>query len=88
MRDSWVFDAFVIERLHLRVRSIAENVKRLDEFETSVLSGVVNSHSRRAQESSASCGLIGRSATLPGEPNVFLSEHMELSGKIISVGDS
>ena len=52
-----------------------------------MLSGVLNSHSKRAQEANAGCRLIARSAPLPQDPIVRLSDHMELNGKRISVGD-
>ena len=86
-QDPWLFDAFVIERLHLRVKSIAENVKVLRQFEVSVLSGVLNAHARRAAGSLPGCGLLGRTISPPGEPEVLLSDHLELNGKVFAVGD-
>ena len=86
-QDAWLFDAFVIERLHLRVKSIAENVKNLRQFEASVLSGVLNSHVRRAAESLPGCGLLGRTISPPGEPEILLSDSVELGGKVFAVGD-
>ena len=87
MQDTWVFDAFVIERLHLRVKCIAENVHNLTSFEASVLSGLLNSHSTRARDLAPGCGLLGRTAPLPGEPDILLSDHLEVGDRTFSVGD-
>ena len=85
--DPWIVDSFVIERLHLRVRAIAENVKMLTGYAGSVLSGIVNHHSHHAQECLPGCGLLGRAAALPSIPGVLLSDRMEIQGLTFSVGD-
>ena len=85
--DATVFDAFVIERLHLRVRSVAENVKRLQTFERSVLSGIVNEHSRRTQENCVGGGLLGKVAPFPQLPSALVSDKLELGGFRAAVGD-
>ena len=85
--DTVLFDCFIIERLHLRVRNHAENVKNLRTYEASVLSGVVNEHSRLSQAALPGCGLLGKTVSAPFDPDVLLSDHMEVGGKTISVGD-
>ena len=85
--DKWVFDAFAIERLHLRVRTIADNVHNLRQFETSVLSGVVNYHSAMCQQCIPGCGLTGRTHQPEGHPGVLLSDKLDLGGKQFAFGD-
>ena len=80
-------DAFVIERLHLRVKAIADNVKVLTGYASSVLSGVVNYHSHLAQHCLPGCGLVGRTAAPPSLPGVLLSDCMEVAGLRFAVGD-
>ena len=87
MRDRWMFDAFVIERLHLRVRATAENVKNLATYSSSVLSGMVNYHSHIAQRSLPGCGLVGKTISPDNRSSVLLSDHMDVGGKTFSVGD-
>ena len=78
--DMCVADCFVIERLHLRVKAAAENVSRLETFERSVLSGVVNSHARLAQNASVRNGLVGRCAPFPGVSGAMVADHLERKG--------
>jgi hypothetical protein len=88
--DTVVFDAFVIERLHLRVRPLADNVKRLDTWERSVLGGVLNSHIRSANNANCKVlggGLVGKSATHHLLPGSTLADNLELGGFRAAVGD-
>ena len=85
--DPVLFDCFIIERLHLRVRNTAENVKNLSKYEESVLSGVVNEHSRLAEGALPGCGLLGKTAPAPFDPDVVVSDSMAIGGKRIAVGD-
>ena len=86
-KDDFLFDAFVIERLHLRVRNVADNVKALRTFERSVLSGVVNDQSRRGQGRLCGGGLLGRTAPFPNLPSAVVSDKVELGGLRVAVGD-
>jgi len=85
LMDNVLFDAFIIERLHLRARNHAENVKNHRTLEVSVLSGVVSEHSRAAQTALPGCGLIGK--TVSPEPGLAISDNMDIGGMKISVGD-
>ena len=87
MRDTWLFDAFVVERLHLRVRASAENVKNLSMYSSSVLSGIVNYHSHIAESCLPGCGLTGKTFSPHRHADVLLSDHMDVGGKTFSVGD-
>ena len=47
--DQWkthsiVIDAFVVERLHLRVKHVAEHVRNTSTFERSCLASLINLH--------------------------------------------
>ena len=86
-QDDFLFDAFIIERLHLRVRAVAENCKNIQDYEVSVLSGITNDHARRASEAVYAQGAMGRSHPFPGLPGAFVSDSLELAGARMSVGD-
>jgi hypothetical protein len=86
-RDQLVLDAFVVERMHLDVKSVAENVKNTSRFERSVLSGVLNKHFRTLTETAAFAGLRSQVVQLPGVPHLFVADAMELDGQKTSAGD-
>ena len=65
LRDGLVLDTLVIERTHLQVKAIAENVQNTIAFERSVLSGIVVTTLRNSNEN-PNFALLGRTATLPG----------------------
>ena len=85
--DGVVFDAFVIERLHLRVKAVSENVKNTKTFERSVLSGVVNSHVRSANQKWIGGGLVGAAVQHPIVQESLVADHVELAGVRVAVGD-
>ena len=73
-QDKRVHDTFIIERLHLRVRAVAEHCKNLAHYETSVLSGVVNDHCRRCQAASfAHCRMGKHALSLGWAPQLCLT---------------
>ena len=86
-RDEFLFDCFIIERLHLRVKAVAENIKNLHTSERSVMSGIVNDQVRRLRVDSLSSGLLGRTAKLLGFPDVLLADHLDLQGFCVAVDD-
>ena len=55
LRDKLVLDAFIVERLHLVVKSVAENVLNTSTFEKSVLAGIFNVQFRKASEAMHGC---------------------------------
>ena len=86
--DTIVFDAFVIERLHLRVRPLADNVKKLQGWERSVMSGVLNSHVRSACDCKVlGAGLVGKTAAHHSLPGYSVADKLELGGLRVAVGD-
>ena len=87
LQDKMLFDCFAIERLHLRIRHHSENVTNLRTFERSVLSGVVNEHARKAQSALPGCGLVGQTFHPPSNPDMAISDRMDVGGMRISVDD-
>ena len=84
LRSGCVLDAFVLERSHLRVKSIAEHVKNTVSYETSVLSGLLNCI---AQSSLSADGLRGRQCGLPGSAHIVIADAVTLKNISIAVGD-
>jgi hypothetical protein len=83
-RSQCVFDAFIIERNHLVVKAIAEQVDRTTVFERSVLTGLLNKmHSLEVSHE----GLVGKRAKLPGSHNVLVADSMRRFGLDLAVGD-
>ena len=85
-QDPAVIDSFVVERLHLRVRAAAEHVRRLEGYEQSVLSRVLNEQARVLQ-SHTTKGLVGRTAPFPGLRSATVSDCLEFFGMHAHVGD-
>ena len=83
-RDGCVLDAFIIERIHLSVKSVANNVRNTSRFERSVLAGVLHVQFRRCQEVHMAYGLRGKVASWQG---LLLAHHLALAGLDVSTGD-
>lgn len=89
--DQWqhqaeVVDAFVVERLHLRVKAVAELVRNTTCFERSCLASLINSHCRLLQDGQVGDGLVGRRVALAGTP-AQVADSMRVQGMQLSVGD-
>ena len=82
----FVIDAFIVERLHLRVKAIAAPVKCTTAFERSVLAGVLTSQKRLLQSMNISDGLQGKQAPLP-HSTAWVSDSLKFKGLKISVED-
>jgi len=78
-----VVDAFIIERIHLRIKRNAEKVHELGVFEKSVMAGVVNSIFDEASKPSSD-GLRG--ATLDNE-GTLLGDHLCVGSLRVDAGD-
>ena len=85
--DNLLFDAFIIERLHLRIKGVAESVKLNESFERSVLSGVTNAHANRARFDCRHGGLTGKVAPFPRIGGALVSDKLERYGFHIAVSD-
>ena len=69
-KDGCILDAFIIERIHLTVKKIAEHARNTSRFERSVVSGVLNLQFQHAGAFSQN-GLRGRAVPWPGAPRVL-----------------
>jgi len=78
-----VIDAFIIERLHLRVKRQAEPIKELNVLERSTLAGVVNAMFQEAQ-SEFGDGLRG---TVAPHSGCCVADHAALGPLRFSIGD-
>lgn len=85
--DNMVVDAFVVERIHLRVKQVAENIKNTSDFEVSVLSSLLTTHLRALSERSVGDSLLGRAAMVPGCPRARVADKMRVYGVEFRVGD-
>ena len=82
----FVIDAFIVERLHLRVKAIASHVKCTTAFERSVLAGVLTSQKRLLHSMNIADGLQGKQAQLP-HSTALVSDSLKFKGLKISVED-
>ena len=87
LRDSdYMMGAFVIERLHLRARAIADHVQHTTVMESSVCAGLVNV---QANAMTTLGGLEGAVAPYPHPElqHVSVSDRMQACGKHFCTGD-
>ena len=66
--DGFVVDAITSERLHLRVKAIANHCKNLNKYEADVMAGVTSSHMTNLVNTdnwSSGCNLVGKVASVP-----------------------
>jgi hypothetical protein len=87
LRDPFVLDAFVVERLHLEVKDAARMTDNLETFEASVLMRVMNSHVGAIDRGFLGDHLVGNSVPFPGCPSAVVSNSAELEGVTHRVGD-
>ena len=79
-----VLDAFIIERLHLRVKKMLEPVKELGMVESSTLAGIMNSQFEEAKKFVGD-GLTGVTATHLG---VRMADHASIGSLRLASGDA
>ena len=87
MRSSdYLADAFVIERLHLRARDIANRIQNTAAYEDTLCAGLVN---RQATSEGSLGGLEGAEANMPIEDfaHVLVADRMYFHGKRFAIGD-
>ena len=87
LKDKVVLDAFIIERTHLSVKSIAENIRNTTSFEESVLCGLLTATAARWREGVVGPGLRGRRAPMPGVASALIADAMDVFGTGLRVGD-
>ena len=87
-RDGVILDAFVIERMHLAVKAVAEPMKNTRSFEQSVLSSLLTKTLSCDREADFGDGLLGRTQRLPGlGVDILLGDAMRVLGVDIFVDD-
>jgi hypothetical protein len=85
-RDRIVIDMFIIERLHLKIKSIAEPVKNTSQFERSVMAGVVNVSLKPTAENNCwSHALLGTRREIGDD--MHEAKKMRVYGLLIEDGD-
>ena len=87
--DGFVVDAFALERVHLRVKSVATNLKNTRSFESSLLAGATSLHfgSFLGQEGWATSGVLdGKLGTVPEAPGVIAADKATYFGEAFAVG--
>ena len=87
--DDFLVDAFTLERLHRRVKPIAEHCKNLRQFEATVMAGTTSFHiGCMLQEAhwSSNCHMVGKVAAVPGAQSIAASDKVEYCGEVIAVG--
>jgi hypothetical protein len=86
-RDRMMLDAFVIERQHLLVKSVAEHIRNTSQFEVSVLCSLINVQIRTVRELKIGDELMGRTSHLEGMPGVQVSDKMAIHNFIVAVDE-
>jgi len=87
LRDARVYDAFVIERMHLLVKATATRVDNTKVFERSVLSGTLNIMMASLEHFRGPCMFEGSTRIIPALPNTVFAESMVIWAASFSVGD-
>ena len=89
--DQWerrgaVIDAFVVERLHIRIKYIMDPIRNTRDFEVSCLASLINAHVMALGDHEFGDALLGRTSLLPGTM-VRIADKMTVAGNSIEVGD-
>ena len=83
-RQWTMIDAFVVERLHLRVRGPMEHIKNTATLEQSILAAVMTDQVRRLADRKHNSGLVGKVRV---EGNIAYARDMYILSLHISVSD-
>ena len=87
VRDGLVLDAFIVERQHLLVRSVAENVRNTSAYEASILAGVWNKQFAAGRTADFGDGLLGPRGPLPDVAGVLVADRMLANTFEVAVDD-
>ena len=87
LRDNMVLDAFVIERQHLLVKSVAEKIKNTSCFEESLMASVLTVQLRQCRDQVIGDGLVGRTARLQGYLGVLVADKVSVHSVEVRSGD-
>lgn len=86
-RDNMILDAFVIERQHLLVKSVAEKIANTSIFEQSLMASVFTVQLRQCRDQVIGDGLVGRTARLQGYPGALVADKVSVHGFDVRVDD-
>jgi hypothetical protein len=87
--DDFCFDMFVVERLNLRLKKLAEPVCCTASYERSILSSLLTKHQNQLA-TAGKCllpGLLGRVVPLPNFVDVLLGRGVAVGGRALYVDD-
>jgi len=83
-----VVDAFAIEKLHLRVRPVADRTDNTSNFEKTVLAGILNYQVKQLTKLKSDARLLGESQhSLPEHPSAKFSNSVLVHSMELFVGD-
>lgn len=85
VRDQLMLDTFVIERTHLTVKQVADDVKNTHRFERSVMAGVLNITLKPTASGGWSHALLGNVREMEG--GILTSARMRVHGLNLAIGD-
>ena len=85
--DWQIFDCFVLERIHLTTKGVAEAQQNTSRYERGVLAGVLNVQCRLLQGLASASLLDVHVAPLPGYTDALVADNMQVRGTHFSVGD-
>ena len=87
--DDYLVDAFRLERLHLRIKDIAEHCKHLGQYEAAVMAGVTHRHLNLMKEVPAwnsPCHLFGRVEAVPCAAGITIADKAMFHQEVFKVG--
>jgi hypothetical protein len=87
LRDRLILDAFVVERQHLLVKSVAEHIRNTSQFEVSLLSSLINVQIRTVRGLNLSDQLVGRTSRLEGMPGVLVANKVAIHSSTVTVDE-
>jgi hypothetical protein len=86
-RDRMILDAFVVERQHLLVKAVAENIRNTSQYEESLMSSMITVQIKTVRELHLSDELIGRTSLLEGMPGVLVADKMAIHSFTVTVDE-
>jgi hypothetical protein len=87
-KHHWLLlDAFVVERQHLLVKSVAEPIRNTSQFEESLLSSLINVQIKTVRVFSLSDQLVGRTSQLEGMPGVLVANKVAIHSFTVTVDE-
>ena len=84
-RGGYIMDAFIIERLHLRARGVADFAHNLGKYSQAVQAGLLNAQAHAARVAKHAEGLIGKTAQLQ---HATVGDIIQVAGNTIAVGSA